>query len=71
MNKTVAWILWFLGAFGAIPFHRMYCGKGWVLRLCTLNWFMIGGFMDMGKINQWCEERTIRKAQYKQAKDSM
>ncbi|PJZ39970.1 hypothetical protein CH370_18780 [Leptospira kmetyi] len=48
-SKGMAYLLWFVGFFGAFGIHRFYLGKigTGLLWMCTLGLFGFGAFFDL------------------------
>ena len=45
-SKTVAYVLWIIGGFGTLGFHRFYLGKTGT----GIAWFFTGGLLFMGAL---------------------
>ncbi len=75
-SKGVAYLLWFLGMFGMLGFHRFYLGKigTGILWLFTAGVFGIGAIIDLftlgdqvEQVNTNYELKTLRAAALKNA----
>lgn len=53
---SVAYLFFFLGVFGAFPFHWFYLEKVPLIRIFTLNYFFIGAIIDFMKLPQYVSE---------------
>lgn len=63
-SAVVAYVLWVLGGFGWLGFHRLYLGKKrhywlWIL---TAGYFMIGSIYDLFTIGRQCADEKNTKS---------
>lgn len=55
-SVAIAYALWAIGLFGAVPLHRFYLGQVPIARVLTLNWFWLGAAVDFLKLPQYVDE---------------